>query len=217
MCVLSVVIVTRNEEQNIAACILSVLKALDSFNDYEVLLVDSDSTDRTIEIAQRYAIRTIQLSANCFLSPSAGEYIGLQHSDGKYIFFLDGDMTVVENWFHLALPVLRRERGLAGVSGRCQEIHYDADHRRVGEIGDRFAVSESCLSVEHLGGAALYRRSALMEVGGFNPWLSDNEELELGLRLFKAGYSLARCAYRKLVLLTGQRVTEVPSDGKVAV
>lgn len=51
---LSVVIITKNEESNIKACLESVKWA------EEIIVVDDNSTDRTVEIAQRYTNRIFQ-------------------------------------------------------------------------------------------------------------------------------------------------------------
>jgi GT2 family glycosyltransferase len=49
--------------------------------------------------------------------------------------------------------------------------------------------------VKFFGGCAIYRRVALEEVGGFNPFLISNEEPELCMRLRHAGYKLMRIPY----------------------
>ena len=51
---ISIFILTHNEERDIAACIESALVSDD------VVVVDSISCDRTLEIAQRYPVRTVQ-------------------------------------------------------------------------------------------------------------------------------------------------------------
>ena len=82
---LSVVIISRNEERNIARCIESVLEATDEMASYEIILVDSVSTDRTVEIAKKYPIRILQLKHKSQCSPAAGRFIGFLHSRGNYI------------------------------------------------------------------------------------------------------------------------------------
>lgn len=80
---LSVVIITFNEEQNIARCINSVKELAD-----EIIVLDSYSTDRTVEIARH-------LGAIVFQSKFIG-YIGqknqaLQYSSNDYVLSLDAD------------------------------------------------------------------------------------------------------------------------------
>jgi len=55
------VIISRKEERNIAGYIESVLKAAEGIDNREIILVDSASTDMTVETAERYPIRILQL------------------------------------------------------------------------------------------------------------------------------------------------------------
>ena len=51
---LSVIVITRNEEKDICACLESVHGLAD-----EIIVVDSGSTDQTVELAQRYTDKVI--------------------------------------------------------------------------------------------------------------------------------------------------------------
>ena len=63
---LSIVIIARNEARNIARAIESVLRAVENWPDTEILLVDSASTDETVEIARRYPINIVRLHPPSF-------------------------------------------------------------------------------------------------------------------------------------------------------
>ncbi len=59
----SIFILTHNEELDIAACIESAMQAHEVSCDpaqHDIIVVDSGSTDRTVEIAQRYPVRVIK-------------------------------------------------------------------------------------------------------------------------------------------------------------
>ncbi len=189
---LSVVIITRNESGKIARGIESVLKATAGLQAVEILLVDSASSDNTVAIARQYPIKIIEIPENAFLSPAAGRYIGMQHSDGKYLYFLDGDMWLDADWFKVALPRMDANPRLAAVAGKCHEISFNEAGEQVSENLDRFYVGDQVREVRHLGQSVLYRRAVLEAVGGFNPYLTNEEELELGLRISAAGYELQR-------------------------
>jgi len=209
---LSVVIICKNEARNIAAAIESVLTATAAWPDTEILLVDSVSTDKTIEIACRYPIKIIQLDPACLLSPSAGRYVGLQQTQGEFVYFLDGDMSLDADWFTHALPLLVSQTQLAAVSGKCHEISYDDSYTQVvSDKPDRFDVGTQVQQVHHLGQSSLYRRRSLEQVGSFNPYLTNEEELELGLRLSAAGYGLQRIPVPMTVHKTRYYSQENPS------
>jgi len=57
---ISVVIPTYNEEKNIERCLRALEEQTIPREDFEIIVVDGQSSDRTIEIAQRYADRVIQ-------------------------------------------------------------------------------------------------------------------------------------------------------------
>ena len=70
---ISIVIPVKDEKKIIARCIESVLKALEGLKNYEVMLVDSCSVDKTVEIAKKYPIRILRLQKHWPKSPFRGE------------------------------------------------------------------------------------------------------------------------------------------------
>jgi GT2 family glycosyltransferase len=161
----------------------------ENFSQIDILLVDSASTDRTVEIAKQYPIDIVRLNPDWFLSASAGRYIGTYYTQGELIMYLDGDMELAPEWLDVAVPYLLEHSDVAGVTGYFRNVD-----RRDGQIiGEEFLYRNPhgrIIEAKFFGGAALYRRSALEEVGGFNPYLISYEEPELGMRLRYAGYKL---------------------------
>jgi glycosyltransferase involved in cell wall biosynthesis len=191
---LSVVIISRNEAEHIARTIESVLRAVKRWPETEILLVDSASTDRTVEIACRYPINVVQLGSSWFLSAAAGRRIGLHYTQGDLVMYLDGDMELAAEWPVQAVPFLWQHPELAGVAGRRRDI-YVHDGKIIGEHSYEGEMSEHPVKARYLAGGALYRRSALEQVGGFNPYIISSEEPELSLRLRRAGYELMLLPY----------------------
>jgi len=186
---LSIVIIARNEESNIVRAIESVLRAAEHYPQAEIVLVDSASTDNTVEIARHYPIDILRLKPSWFLSAAAGRYIGMHHTRGDLIMHMDGDMELVEGWLNLAVPFLLEHPDLAGVTGHRRDIHV-RNGKVVGEDEPQCHPYGHAVEVKQFGGAALYRRSALQQVGGFNPFIISHEEPELCMRLRYAGYRL---------------------------
>ncbi|MBN1449860.1 MAG: glycosyltransferase [Anaerolineales bacterium] len=186
---LSVVIITRNEEKHIARAIESVLATVENWPAVEIVLVDSASTDNTVSIASSYPISIIRLRPEWFLSASAGRYIGMKNTCGDLLMYLDGDMELIKGWLEQAVPILLNDQKLAGIAGYRRDI-YIQDGRTINERDEGCVSSQHPVEVQHFGGAALYRRSALEQVGGFNPHIISDEEPELCMRLRYAGYKL---------------------------
>jgi len=186
---LSIVIIARNEAANIARAIESVLRAVEYWPQPEILLVDSASTDGTVEIAKRYPISIVRLDAKWFLSASAGRYIGMLYARGDLIMYMDGDMALEAGWLERAVPFILEHPELAGVAGYRRDINVH-DGRIIGEQDYGRDPAGRFIEVPYFAGAALYRRSALEQVGGFNPYIISDEEPELCVRLRDAGYKL---------------------------
>jgi glycosyltransferase involved in cell wall biosynthesis len=188
----SVVIKALNEESNIRRAIESSLTAVAPHNG-EVIVADSGSTDRTIEIASAFPVMVVQLSRPeercCGISPQ----LGYQHSCGEYVFLLDGDMDLDATFVDRAIKLLDSDPGLAGVGGyigemRIANLEFEQRSRRL--VAGRV---DHPAQVGYLAGGGLYRRAAIDEVR----YLSDrnlhsNEEYDLGVRLRSKGWRLIR-------------------------
>ena len=180
---LSVVIPAKNEEKSIAKCIESTLLAVKKIRSWEILLVDSYSTDNTVEIAKKYPIKILRLKKDWFKSPHAGRYIGTINSKGKYVFFLDADMVVCENWIKTAIENLEKDQNLAGITG----VIYNIFPNELKNMNHPIK-THSLGFVNYLPGPAVFRRKALNAVNHFNPYLKGFGEKEIGYRLSKLGY-----------------------------
>ncbi len=87
---LSVVIPLYNEEDNIVILQQEIERALSGI-DYEVILVDDGSSDRTVErIKPNERTRLLRFEKNS--GQSAAMYEGIQAAKGDYIALLDGDL-----------------------------------------------------------------------------------------------------------------------------
>lgn len=159
---------------------------------HEIVLVDSASTDRTVEIAKKYPIKILQLKYKSQFSPAAGRFIGFLYSRGNYIQFLDGDMVLDENWFKNAVPLLENDEQVAGVVGITTQEPYNTYHaRKLSKWMESLKTGE----IKYFDGANLCRRSVLQKIGSYNPYLKGHEETEFSLRITKSGYKILRLPY----------------------
>lgn len=116
---LSVVIRTFNEQKWLP----SVLKSIrnQSIGDIEVIIVDSGSTDETLEIAEEFSCQTIKIRQNDFTYPYALN-IGITQSSGDIIGILSGHSVPVSNkWATNGLNHFKNTN-VAGVSGPIQAL-----------------------------------------------------------------------------------------------
>lgn len=88
---ISVIIPVFNVGKYIAECLESVL--IQSFGDFEVIVVDDGSTDETPAIVDRYCKLDPRISSYSQDRQGAGvaRNVGLSHARGEYLLFFDGD------------------------------------------------------------------------------------------------------------------------------
>jgi glycosyltransferase involved in cell wall biosynthesis len=189
---LSVVLISKNQEWNIARLIESVIRETDPIPAKEIVLVDSASIDQTTEIGSRYPIKVLKLCQEQRLTAAAGRYVGYKQTTGDLVLFLDGDMELCEGWLDQALSVMYSRSEVAVVCGRVVDRPKPVQATSERYL-ERLPIDDAgMISVLQGGGAAMFRRSVLEQVGTFNPYLYSDEEPELCLRIRHAGYLVLR-------------------------
>ena len=118
----SIIIRTRNEERWIGACLESVFQQ--SYDDYEVILVDNNSQDGTVAKATKYDVKLITIDN---FRPGLAINQGVRASDGDVIVCLSGHcIPVNQQWLaKLAAPLSNPQ--VAGVYGRQQPMSFTTD------------------------------------------------------------------------------------------
>ena len=182
---ISVIVIGRNEGERLETCLTSAQRALRMLS-YELIYVDSHSTDDSLAIARAHGAR-------CFLPKTAdttaglGRYVGTQAAHGEYLLFLDGDMQLQPGFVERAM--LRVAAG--GCDGVCgiRTDHYMKDGQIVSVCENYFGCTQERVAPE-FGGAVFLTAEALARCG---VWATDTiacEEAELHARLLDAGCTI---------------------------
>ena len=184
----SVIIKCLNEEQRIAQAIESAISALEGIAG-EVIVADSCSSDRTIEIAQQYPIKIVQLAKPEQRCCGIGPQLGFQIAQGEFIYILDGDMELNADFMQEALQRMQDTPTLAGIAGQVDEQSSASYQFR----GRQRRESSLFGPMQWLDMGGLYRRKAIEQSGYLsNRNLHAYEEMDLGLRLTADGWGLER-------------------------
>jgi rhamnosyltransferase len=118
---ISIIIRTKNEEDWIGHCLEMVYKQ--DFQDFEVILVDNNSSDHTVEIAKRYPLSEI-INIKDFL-PGLALNDGIRASKGEYIVCLSAHcVPKTTDWLTKLITNFGDDSKLAGVYGRQLPVSF---------------------------------------------------------------------------------------------
>ena len=168
---ISAIIITRNEERNVAR----TLNALQDERITEIIVVDSNSSDSTVDVVQ--SIKDSRIKLNCYstppFTPARGRYEGcsLMNKSNKYILFLDGDMEYDNNFTSIAINELENDIHLAGVLGQREERCYN-DNNQLISVDENFFKSKELI----IGGGLFIKMAEYLKTPGFNKNLINDEE-----------------------------------------
>ncbi len=181
-----------NEERHIRASIASALEAVKPWGG-EVILADSGSIDRTIEIAREFPIVILQLAVPSQRCCGAGAQLAFQQAQGEYFYILDGDMVLHPQFLVDAVAYLDKHPDVAAVGGHVTEMNVQSEEYRIREQTARNGRNWRPGIVDQLDCGGLYRTAVIRDLGYFaDRNLHAFEEFELAARLTAKGWKLAR-------------------------
>lgn len=167
---ISVIIPCYNQEKYIQETLDSVL--LQTFSDYEVIIINDGSTDNSLSILTQYTKQypqKIKLINQENKGVITARNNGISHASGKYIFPLDGDDKIAHNCLEVLYKAMEEKKG----DVICCQTEY------FGERQGRLFVKKPNLknmSVENqVVVSSLYKKSDWEEYGGYD------ENLKKGL------------------------------------
>lgn len=124
---ISIIIRTKDEERWITQCLRSVFRQ--NYKNFEVIVVDNESSDKTVEKARQFNIIKI-LTCRDYL-PGKALNMGIREAKGEFIVSLSGHCIPVGGDWLSALYKNFDDSGIAGVYGRQEPMSFtsDADKR----------------------------------------------------------------------------------------
>jgi len=181
----SFIIPTLNEESNIDFCLKSLInQTLDNF---EVIIVDGGSKDKTIEIAKSYGFNVIAVEKRRPHDVSSAKNIGVKRCTGSHVFFLDADMAVGPN----CLEVLEKHftDGVIGVTLKVLPFKGNEVETLMYEVNNFLANIGHNLHFYQFSyfSCHCYNKDAFLKAGGFREDLLACEDLDLSLRVSELG------------------------------
>jgi glycosyltransferase involved in cell wall biosynthesis len=174
MVTFSVIVPAFNEEKTIE----KTLKALknQTFRDFEIIVKDGGSTDRTVELAKKYVGKIV---CKHDFSAADARNQGADYAKGTFLVFVDADTELPKDMLERFASLVQSKEI---VGGSCRKIPQDGDI--VDTIIYEFVNISTFLSYYlNIGGAhgncMFIRRNVFKAINGFNPKIRIGEEQEL--------------------------------------
>lgn len=173
---ISVVIAARNEENNLSACLDSVIDQTYPKYEYEIIVVNDHSNDRTAEICNSYARRYGNLTIvvpdeNTSIRGKTNALIyGIDSAKGEIIMITDADCIVPRRWIERTVSYYSEEVGIVGgmtiqrANGRFSGMQ-SLDWVYLLGLASAAVNLRNPLSI--IGNNLSFRRKAYDEVGGY--------------------------------------------------
>ena len=173
---ISIIILNYNGKSLLKGCLDSVL--VQSFNDFEILLVDNNSTDDSIDFVKKHysdqRIKIIQSDKN--LGFADGNNLGLKNASGEYIVLLNNDTVVDKDWLKYLYELINSDKtiGVAQSLVITEGIpsKYYEENGTVNLLGHNimevFDIGEDGIGeiLQATGCSLITRKSLLDEIGG---------------------------------------------------
>lgn len=200
----SIIIANFNGRDRLKEC-LATVQALDYPQDrVEIIVIDDGSRDGTYEFLEKNfsSIKIFRNNANKGVAKARN--IGIRHSRGELLAFVDNDAAVSKDWLLELVKAIeldkdvgicasrilfKHDRGILNSTGGVMNIYGDAWDRGifekdVNQYDNHRRVFFAC------GAAMLVRKDILSKIKHFDPILRLYEDVDLGWRVNLAGYKV---------------------------
>lgn len=187
----SVIIPVYNGQKTLRQCLDSVLNQ--GYEDYEIIVVDNNSKDKTKDIIEEYQKRENKI--NYLFEPKRGRgtarYKAEINANGDIILMTDSDCIVPKNWINEMIEPIIKNKALA-VQGTKRPIIINYWTEHIQDEKERLIIERIKNKKIGLLDTANFaiKKSVLRDVGYTNPNIFSGNDTELGVRLKLKGYDI---------------------------
>jgi glycosyltransferase involved in cell wall biosynthesis len=179
----SIIITTKNEEKYIENCLKSLKNQ--TYKKIEIILSDSCSIDKTIEIAKKYVNKIIIENTNI----AAGRNLGAKIANGEIFVFIDADAILSPNWIEEIVKSFKISNKIVGVMGYPSPLEGSRKAEKMCKLAFLLKIFNS-LKLPAVGVCAIgfaVRKEIFKKIGGFYEKLNVAEDTDFFYKVSNYG------------------------------
>lgn len=195
-------IVARNEESSISKAILSLLNQDYPKDRFELLIIDGESTDRTLETAKQtvesYAIHNKVVPVRYLRNPqkllATGWNIGIKAAKGEFVVRIDAHAQADASLISKGIQILLDKSDVVCAGGRIETEPMTDKGRIIADVlSSPFGVGNAKFRYANQSGYVdtvaygVYRKSIFEEAGYFNEGFVRNQDNDMHGRIKRSG------------------------------
>lgn len=169
---ISIIIPTFNSKNNLDKCLESIRKQ--TYKNVEVIVVDQQSIDGTVDVAKKYKARyAIVQKAKFYSPPSKSRNKGASIAKGNILYHLDSDMRLTKNILQEAVSILDKNKKVGALMVHEQD-------KTKGFFSKCKALERFCYrGNDEIDSARIVRKNIFMQVGGYDETISSGEDFTI--------------------------------------
>jgi GT2 family glycosyltransferase len=190
---ISVVLPTYNRVEDLRRCLTALESQTPGAGPFDVIVIDDGSTDGTLLLLkemQAHSRLRLRFMSQANRGPAAARNRGIGESSSPLIAFTDDDCIPEPDWLERLLAALPADARCAGIGGRVMRQNDSRIGRFIDLIGTLNPPLSEGKALYLVTANALYRRSCLLEVKGFDEQFAwpGGEDQDISDRLRDRGY-----------------------------
>ncbi|NTU72934.1 glycosyltransferase family 2 protein [Candidatus Roizmanbacteria bacterium] len=180
---ISVVVVAYNEEKYIPKTLESIQKQ--TYKDYELIVVDNNSVDKTNVLAKQYGARVLNEKTQGYVYALN---TGLRATKGRIIAVSDADTIVPSDWLEKIAKEFEDPQ-LLGLTGSLRyNTRNSFSNWLIYKSYDLFIMCNFLLGKAHFTGTCIaFRKAVFQKIGNLNVKFKVGADVDLGLQIQKFG------------------------------
>ena len=192
----SIIIPTKNSSTTLPKCLDSI--ATQTYKNIEIIIVDNNSEDATIDIGKRYTNKIFTLGPERSVQVNYGVSI----ASGKYIYRVDSDFVLESDLIREAVSVAERNNYAAILIHNTSDpnVSFWAKVRKFER--DMYASDNFKVAVRFI------RKDIFLSVGGLDPYLVAGEDYDLHNRIARS-YNIGKIVPKEVHIGEYRSIKEI--------